>query len=46
MSRPIVAPLANRRRSGINVIWIGTTISPTTTTNSTYRPLNSIHEKA
>ena len=36
----------NRRRIGISAIWSGTTSSPTTTTNSTYRPGNSIHENA
>ena len=30
----------------MSAIWSGTTMSPTTSTNSRYRPRNSIHEKA
>ena len=30
----------------MSAIWSGTTRSPTTRTNMTYRPRNSIHEKA
>ena len=41
-----VAPCVYSRRIGIRAICSGTTSRPTTTTNITYRPLNSIHENA
>jgi hypothetical protein len=46
MRRPDGRAVGEQTEEGISVIWMGTTIRPTTTMNSTYRPLNSIHEKA
>ena len=39
-------PCVYIRRIGISAICSGTTSSPTTITNRTYRPRNSIHENA
>ena len=43
---PSVAPPVYSRRIGISAICSGTTMSPTTSTNITWRPRKSIHEKA